>query len=162
MNAWKVILSTLVIFIAGVITGGLLVTNAFRVKESRPKQINVGNNNVANPWLTRNKELLRRMDRELELTPEQHERIERIIDASQERTKFLWKPIMPQMSKEMQLAHSQIRDELTADQKKKFDGFVRQHPAQERHRLGTNALSGNVTNSSSSSNIVTNAAPASP
>ena len=62
MNAWKVILSTLVIFIAGVITGGLLVTHTVRVfrgdarpPNSRPAAA------MGTPWQAKNKDLLRRM-----------------------------------------------------------------------------------------------------
>ncbi|HEX3799244.1 MAG TPA: hypothetical protein VH413_11130 [Verrucomicrobiae bacterium] len=163
MNAWKVILSTLVIFIAGVVTGGLLVTVAVRVTQthSRPARDPNAPAASANPWLVKNRDLLRRMDRELELTPEQHGRIETIIAASQERTKLLWKPITPQMNKELQMVHAEIRDLLTPDQKKKFDDFPRVRPNPDKRR-GTNYLSGNsLTNFSGTNFPATNAMPAS-
>jgi hypothetical protein len=167
VNAWKVILSTLVIFIAGVITGGLLVTNALKVRQSRPKPPNSANGpngpnaQAANPWLAKNRELLRRMDRELDLTPEQHTHIEAIIATSQERTKALWKPIAPQMNKETQLVHSEIRDLLDPDQKKKFDGFkVRVGP--EKHRNATNSLLSGTTNSVTTNFPSVNGLPANP
>jgi Spy/CpxP family protein refolding chaperone len=136
VNAWKVIVSTLVIFIAGAVTGGLLVTNAMRGWHNNPS-----NNQFANPWQVRNKELLRRMDRELELTQEQHHHIETIISTSQERTKDLWKPIAPQMNREMQLVRKEIRDQLTPDQRGKFDTLLKLRTglAQERRRAMTNS-----------------------
>jgi hypothetical protein len=153
VNAWKVILSTLVIFIAGVVTGGLLVTYALQVRQNRPKPPNSANVQAASPWGVRNKELLRRMDRELELTPEQHVRIDSIMSTSEERTKSLWKPIMPLMSKETQLVRAEIRDLLNADQKKKFDDFGKGRPGQEKRRF-TNSGPASITNS-----ILTNLVP---
>ena len=87
MNSWKVILATLVIFGAGVMTGGLLVNYAVHTNLvlPAPKPIPVTIQGT-NPWLQRARELLRRMDRELDLTPEQHQRIEKLITDSAERT----------------------------------------------------------------------------
>jgi hypothetical protein len=166
VNAWKIILSTLVIFIAGVVTGGLLVTYALRVTQFHPRPPNSGQAQTlaANPWLLRNRDLLRRMDRELELTPEQHTRIEAIIAVSQDRTKALWKPIAPQMNKELQLVHAEIRDVLNPDQKKKFDDFPRARPGQdkEKRRGATNFLTNGIANPVSTNSAPTNALPANP
>ncbi len=152
------------IFIAGVVTGGLLVTNALRVKQNHPKPPNsaAAATTAANPWLVRNRELLRRMDKELELTPDQHTHIEAIIAASQERTKSLWKPIAPEMNKETQLVHLEIRELLNADQKKRFDDFPKGRPNPEKHRGLTNALLGGMTNAASTNLTATNGLPASP
>jgi len=167
VNAWKVIVSTLVIFIAGVVTGGLLVTYALQYRQNRPKPANIANAPGANPWALRNKELLRRMDRELDLTSEQHARIDAIMSTSEERTKSLWKPIMPLMNKETQLVRAEIRDQLNAEQKKKFDDFGKQRPGQGKNRPATNSGPVNLTNSSSANvtnsvltNFVTTNAPA--
>jgi Spy/CpxP family protein refolding chaperone len=178
VNAWKVIVSTLVIFIAGVLTGGLLVTNSFKVEQAllqkppRPNKqangLNASNglmgpnglnnpNAAANPWQVRTRELVRRMERELDLTPVQNQQIETIITAGQERMKVLWKPIAPQMNHEMQFVNSQIRETLTPDQQKKFDEFAKARPAGERRRGMTNAPGNSPTNS-----VPTNAAPATP
>jgi Spy/CpxP family protein refolding chaperone len=135
VNAWKVIVSTLVIFIAGAVTGGLLVTNAGRVWHNNPNPAQ-----YANPWQVRNKDLLRRMDRELDLTPDQHHHIETIISTSQERTKDLWKPIAPQMNREMQFVRKEIREELTPEQRTKFDTLLKPRALnQERRHALTNS-----------------------
>jgi hypothetical protein len=174
LNAWKVIVSTLVIFIAGVITGvvitateGIVITRAIRRADGALKPVNnrpvnvgaVGNNmGAATPWQFRNKELLRRMDRELELTPEQHTRIEHIMDASAERTKAIWKPIAPLMNKETQLARAEIRAELTPEQQKKFEDFPRSRPGMDKRRNGTNSpTAGLATNLTATNLTSTNA-----
>jgi len=168
VNAWKVILSTLVIFIAGVLTGGLVVSSALRIAQIRPRPANGPgggggpNAMAANPWQVRNVDLLRRMDRELELTPEQHANIEKIIAASQERTKVIWKPIAPVMNKEMQAVHAEIREELTPDQKKKFDGFAKPRPGQERRRSQTNSGPGRLNGTNWLDSDFTNAVPSKP
>jgi hypothetical protein len=136
VNSWKVILATLVIFGAGVVTGGLLVNYAIRSngginpatgiaaanQQQRPAQMP-----ALTPWQLRNRDLVHKMDRALDLTPEQRDHITKIIADSQDRTKALWKPIAPQMNRELQRVHAQIRDELTPDQQKKFDEIMRPH-----------------------------------
>jgi hypothetical protein len=141
----------------------LLVTNALRVKQnhSKPPNSAIAAATASNPWLVRNRELLRRMDKELELTPDQHSHIEAIIAASQERTKALWKPIAPEMNKETQLVHLEIRELLNADQKKRFDDFPKGRPNPEKHHGLTNALLGG-TNATTTNLMATNGLPASP
>ncbi len=153
MNTWKVILATLVIFGAGVVTGGFLVMYADHTNiVSRPNQAagavaGTGAGQAMNPWLQRARELLRRMDRDLSLTPEQHQRIEKLISTSAERTRALWKPIAPQMAKEMQILHREIRDELTPEQQPKYDELSRPRNGQLNRRGGTNQPPALQTNS---------------
>lgn len=155
MSAWKVILATLVIFGAGVVTGGLLVSYAVHANQILPKQVYA--QPALNPWQLRSRELLRRMDRELNLTPAQRERIGKIITDSQERTKALWKPIAAPMNKEMQRMMGEIRDELSPDQRQKFNELAKPRLLQDRRHQSTNAPSTGMTNPAS-----TNALPANP
>jgi NACalpha-BTF3-like transcription factor len=131
VNSWKVILATLVIFGAGVITGGLLVSYAVHSNAVPQRYAQQPQPNAPTPWQLRNKELLRRMERELGLTTAQRSNIEKIITDSQDRTKTLWKPIVPQMNKEMQHVHVQIREALTSDQQTKFDEMIRPRPVKK-------------------------------
>jgi len=136
VNTWKVILATLLIFGAGLATGWLASNQNNRISRDPSKPANV---RAANPWQVRTRELLHRMDRELALTPEQHKHIEKIIADSQERTKAIWKPIAPQMNKEIQSVCEEIREGLTPDQRKKFDNFAKARQNHGQHHPSTNA-----------------------
>ena len=132
MNSWKVILATMVIFGTGVITGGLLVKNAAGpVKDRRPKIVVAQTNqpplNVTPPQMLRMEFLLRARN-ELNLTPEQHERVEKIIREGQERSRKLWEGVSPEMRKELQSVHEKIRAELTADQRRRFEQLLKNQP----------------------------------
>src|SRR5262245_32248843 len=116
MNTWKVILATLIIFGAGVVTGGLLVNYSARslqqsqrppARQANPR-VAQGNPNVANPNTGNpnagfagnrvpvplpgplRKEFVDRLDQNLSLTPAQRERIERIMSVGQEHTREAW------------------------------------------------------------------------
>ena len=116
MNTWKVILATLVIFGAGVITGGLLVSYSARawrpsahaapaadgqLPTADPQRVPVERN--AAPAVRESKlppaalsgplrkDFLNRLSHELKLSSEQRERIERIVSEGQERTRELWR-----------------------------------------------------------------------
>ena len=107
MNAWKPIIAALVIFAAGVITGGL-TTRLAAPQRSRPPQ------NLPAPLGGRagRPELLDRMQRELSLTAIQRERIDVVIRDSQERTRQLWESIAPQAHAEHKRIRERIREEL--------------------------------------------------
>jgi len=155
VNSWKVILATLVIFGAGVLTGGLLVNYAVHTNLvlTAVKTNPLPAQQAVVPWLQRARELLRRMDRDLDLTPEQHQRIEKLVADSAERTRRLWEPIAPPMQRELQRLHRDIREELTPDQRKKFELITRPRAGQPKARLGTNQ---------SPAAPLTNTAPATP
>ncbi len=161
VKAWKLILATLIIFGAGVVTGGLLVNHVVRAK-SHPKASSVP---VMTPWHARTRDLSRRMEKELKLTPEQRQRIEKIIADSQDRTKALWKPIAAEMTTEMQNVHEQIRQELTPDQRLKYDELVKQRPAKKGEKnedRPRRAPDNAATNPPAAGAPATNAAPATP
>ena len=160
MNSWKVILATLVIFGTGVVTGGLLVSYAVHapivVPHPNPTPAPPQQTAGATPWLQRARELLRRMDRDLELTPEQHKRMEKLITESADRTKELWKPIAPLMNKEMLKLHREMREELNVDQRKKFDEISKPRIGLKNGRFGTNQPPGIDTNSAPANGASTN------
>lgn len=134
MNNWKVIFATVVIFGAGVITGGLLVNY---VQHSHPRAVHktaaapevhasVTNQPATNQGVRAadapklrapeilSKQFLQRLQEELHLTPEQNETIQKIISEGQN-----------QMRKVMQDSRLEIRDVLTPDQQKQFDDLVK-------------------------------------
>src|SRR5206468_6388262 len=82
MNAWKPILAALVIFAAGVVTGGLTVT-ARQPRLPHPEGAQT-KRPTALPREGQLRELSRRVQKELGLTPVQREQIEAIIHESQD------------------------------------------------------------------------------
>ena len=159
MNTWKVILATLVIFVAGVVTGGLLVSYADRAQQKNRRFLprdNVrlpANANpsafgsprdpresprLPNPLQNRmprgvSMEFLQKLDSEVRLTAEQHERIEKIIAAGQLRNKELWERVAPEMRREIAETQKRIREELTPEQRVRFEELMKQsRPAGQR------------------------------
>ncbi|TAL01259.1 MAG: hypothetical protein EPO07_08640 [Verrucomicrobia bacterium] len=146
-SAWKIILATLVIFGAGVVTGGVVVAHSQRVKQrelfwqfrqavTRPQPGNVTapgerrqqpNANPSFPQQAR-LELLRRIEREMTLTSGQREKIEAIIREGQERTREIMQPVQPQLQKEMRVTQERIRDILTEEQRARFDELMKMRP----------------------------------
>ena len=125
MNTWKPILAALVIFAAGVVTGGLTV------KLRQPRLPHPGSGQVKKtaglPREAQLRELSRRMQAELDLTHEQRGRIEAMIRESQERMKALRDDVGQKMNEELRELRQKIRGELTPEQRKKFAEIMKQH-----------------------------------
>ncbi len=136
MNNWKVIptivIATVLIFGAGVFTGGFLVNY---VKQAHPKKNSrlevapvtnavavaptnvVAGTQIFKPSRSQeilSKDFLQRLDAELRLLPEQHEAIQKIINDGQ-----------TQVKKSMNDARLEIRDVLKPDQLRQFDEMVK-------------------------------------
>lgn len=127
MNHWKVILATMAIFAAGVMTGGLLVR---QVAPPVPVRVNDAPARAHPPRAFHPPQLQRldfllRVRRELDLTPGQHERLEEIVREGQERTRTIWERVAPEMRQELQSVHDRIRAELTPPQRRQFEQLLR-------------------------------------
>jgi hypothetical protein len=129
VNSWKVILATMVIFGAGVITGGVLVHKTASQPPVRiPRPANAGTNAplpTVTPAQLQRMEFLVRATRELELTVEQRDRVERIIREGQDRSRQIWESVAPDMRKELQLVRERIRVELTPEQRRRFEELMK-------------------------------------
>ena len=159
MNTWKVILATLVIFVAGVVTGGLLVSYADRAQQKNrrflprdnvrlpananpsafgsPRDPRESQLRLPNPLQSRmphgvGMEFLQKLDSEVRLTAEQHERIEKIIADGQLRNKELWERVAPEMRREMAETQKRIREELTPEQRVRFEELMKSRPVGQR------------------------------
>jgi uncharacterized membrane protein len=134
VNNWKVIptvvFATVLIFGAGVFTGGMLVDY---VKQSRPHpganhskppaqaSTAAPTNNPAlaftrPPPQVLSKDFLQRLDGELRLTKDEHEAVQKIISDGQN-----------QMRKVLQDSRLEIREVLTPEQRNQFDELMK-HP----------------------------------
>ena len=147
MNAWKIVLATLVIFIAGIITGASLVKFAQgrggRMNSRPQPEINrpgnpgrpenpnrrndpeLGNQPGQQPGLV-NRQFVLGLDRQLKLTPEQRDKVEKFMMEGQERIRQLRSKLEPEMRKEMQSVNEQIKTILTPDQREQFERIMKQ------------------------------------
>jgi len=141
VNSWKVILATVVIFAAGVMTGGLLVNSVERTHQRnfhrQPPSISVSTqtNGQGQPHTAETlklrppemwgKEFVGRLNDTLQLAPDQREKIEKIIADGQEQNRAIWTNNTAQMRKVMQDARQQIREQLTPDQRKQFEELMK-------------------------------------
>lgn len=137
MNTWKVILATVVIFVAGVVTGGLVVRHSAQAPAPvRPH--NAGAARLAPPYSAGGLrlEFLRRAERELRLNPDQREHIDKILQASQERTRKLMEPVAPELRAELERTKDEFLEVLTPEQRTRFEVLVKkqqQRPHDARH-----------------------------
>jgi len=122
VKIWKLILSTLVIFAAGVLTGGVVG------KVIHPAQREF----VALPSPMYQGRVMDRMKNELELTAVQKERIAKIFNESHERMEILWKLINPEVQTELRVVRDKIRTELTPPQREKFELLLKQRSSSRR------------------------------
>ena len=119
----------MVIFGAGVLTGALVmqyVPGTFGPRHQR----GFGQGSPVGMRL----EFLRRMQRDLELTAEQRERVDKVLKQSQERTRKLMEPVSPQLHQELQRAKAEFREVLSPAQQQKFDELLKQQQRFREHR----------------------------
>ena len=123
MKIWKVILAVLAIFGAGVVAG--LVTAKYTVASSQPSKWWKGEQS---PLFIQRREFFDRMKTELQLSPEQIQKIEKILKESQTRTAPLLDIIQPVLAEEYGKVKSDIRAVLTPEQKQKYEEMFRRRP----------------------------------
>ena len=141
MKIWKVILATIVIFAAGAFVGGIIVKN--RTPQSLPAKPPV-------PPILSQQRFQEKLKKELQLTAEQTNRIDRIFAESNERIKILWDLIGPEMQKERQEVYGSIRAELTPEQRERFEQLLKHPPYRGDGRRGSRG----GTNQTNSANAV--------
>lgn len=124
VNTWKVVLATVVIFAAGVLTGGLTARLQHRAEERlRPG---------ADAWMLPRLEFLRRAQRELDLTDEQRRQIEAIFRESRERMRPVWQQALPEMRAELARVREQMREVLTPRQRDQFERLLQDRGSRRR------------------------------
>lgn len=154
MNAWKIVCATLVIFIAGIVTGAVLMRLGERgprpwLRPANPKpttpMIQSPAVNPPGPGTTerqplagpsegggtrenRDREFVQQLDREVRLTSEQRQAIVTILADGQERIRQLRQGIEPDIRREMQNSREQIQALLTETQRAEFQRLMAQRP----------------------------------
>jgi len=133
VNSWKVIFATIVIFGAGVITGGLLVNHVQHPSSRKADDLP----QILRPEMF-SKQFIQQLDDKLNLTKDQREQIQKIIAQGQQNIHDLWKIIGSQFRSDLQDTRQQIKEVLTPEQRKEFELLMKlQH--QMRHPQETNA-----------------------
>jgi hypothetical protein len=138
VNNWKVILATMVIFGTGVVTGGLLVRHVERDGMRRPpRAAGVSRPPQPSPGVMRF-EFLRRMERELDLTAEQRDPIDKILTEGQERMRKINETVEPRRREEFKKTIEEFRAVLTPEQRQRFDTLLKkqQQRAREQRKAG--------------------------
>lgn len=124
VNTWKVALATVVIFAAGVLTGGLTA----RLQHRAEDRVRPG----ADAWMLPRLEFLRRAQRELDLTEEQRRQVEAIFRESRERMRPVWQQAMPEMRTELARVRDQLRQVLTPQQRDRFERLLQERGPRRR------------------------------
>jgi len=121
------------IFGTGVVTGGLLVEHANAMRHPRAPRVNASR--PGQPPLSPGGlrlALLRQMQSELNLTPQQNERIEAIIRQGQDRTRKVMDPVRPQIQEELRRVMAAFRETLTPEQRAHFEELLKQQRQKNR------------------------------
>ena len=123
MKAWKVILATLVIFAAGLVTGSFLAKGSKPLLPTQPIRPDPA---PPVPWIVQER-FLQTLQRELSLTAEQTARLKAVFADSRERMHILMDLINPELQAEKREVAERIRGELTPEQLIKFEQLLK-HP----------------------------------
>jgi hypothetical protein len=118
VSPWKVILATLVIFLAGLMTGAVGVHRLLKSNRLPPRA------EPMHPWMLRDG-FRAELERRLQLTPEQSDAIERIMREGQERVREISSLVNPELQAELRAVRAEIRDTLTPEQRREFEEIIR-------------------------------------
>lgn len=129
----KVVVAALVIFAAGVVVGGLTVRTRQAALGGRAPLAGVRSGVMGVPWsgerlVAQQRELMRRLDRHLNLSAEQRVRVEAILRESHQRLKGMWEKVAPQTQEELHEMRARVREVLTEEQKVRFEDVFKSRP----------------------------------
>ncbi|MGB6927974.1 MAG: hypothetical protein WBH05_02040 [Syntrophobacteria bacterium] len=111
MKRWKLISGLLLVFVLGVLAGSfgtrIYLKDRFEHLRKDPK--------------ARQAFIMRTLSKELELTPDQKIKVEKIVEQMGEKRREFFLKNRPEIKKIMDEGFAQIRKELNSDQQKKLD-----------------------------------------
>ena len=111
MKRWKLVLGLLLVFVLGILAGAfgtrIYLKDRFAHFRKDPK--------------ARQAFIMRKLSKELELTPEQKIKVEKIVAQVGEKRREFFLKNRPEIKKIMDEGFAQIRQELNNDQQKKLD-----------------------------------------
>lgn len=115
----------MLIFGAGVVTGGLLVRTRVVEPEIPPAVTNPIATSPAASLAPGRQIFLQRVRRELDLTPEQSARVDQIMAESHRRIAKIYEPVTPQAREESRRVRQEIISVLTPEQRRKFNQSIK-------------------------------------
>ena len=136
MNGWKVILATAAIFCTGFFAGLLFP------KMHPPARTGGGAPASVSSPLPNDRRIaaIRQFTQDLDLTPEQQQQVDLLVDESQERTRVMWELIGPEVQDEFRRMRGEVVRVLTPEQRKRFEERSRKYRRERaRESGGTNA-----------------------
>ncbi|HWN97287.1 MAG TPA: hypothetical protein VNT99_19805 [Methylomirabilota bacterium] len=136
MKIWKVILATIVIFAAGALAGAIWVKAP--VPSASPPRPPV-------PGILSQQRFQEKLKKELQLSADQTNRVDKIFHESRKRIEILWGLIGPEVQKERQEVYESIRGILMPEQRERFEQLLKEpHRSDGQRRSprpGTNSAS---------------------
>lgn len=111
----------LVTFIAGLLVGAVGARFFIRGTPSRPRPAA--------------EFMMKRLDRTLDLTPQQEVEVTRILRSHHERIGAVWSGVRPQIRREVEQTNAEIERVLTPEQRAKFAGIKMRLMPRERHGI---------------------------
>ncbi len=121
MKNWKAILGVLLVFILGILAGGLLVHRAYQKKI---QAVITGRQPVVAAEV-----LVRRMNFELRLTPEQRVQVIGIVRDTQRQLRETRQQVEPQVRANFQQMEQRISEVLTPEQQARFAKLMAERKA---------------------------------
>lgn len=79
--------------------------------------------------------MMKRLDRTLDLTPQQEVEITRILQKHHQRTGAVLSGVRPQIRREVEQTNAEIQGVLTPEQRTKFEGIKMRLMPRERHGI---------------------------
>lgn len=128
MNRRTVLLAAAVIFACGAVTGAL----ALRTAQDCARTTDVSKKHVSP--IDARFDALKQMQSELDLTPDQTNRIDAILESSRKRMRQIWETTcQPPLREEMKQVHARIQAELNPVQKAKYDQLLKRSKSFKEH-----------------------------
>lgn len=127
MTHWKAILATIVIFATGFFAGGSFFRHTYekQLQLLQTSQSPGHTNSSPSKSMFGRLDFYRKINSQLNLSAEQHSKIELILDSSHKRTKLLWEEINPRLREELARVRQEIKEQLTPDQKALFEELLK-------------------------------------
>jgi Spy/CpxP family protein refolding chaperone len=159
VKTWQVVLGTIVIFVAGLVTGGAVTLRLLWVKEEQRKDQAVqaqAGPSAGRPPASRpagaaepqfGPALIRRFATQLDLTPAQFKRINPVVGRTQEELARLRREVQLGSALAIERMQDEIAAQLTPKQRGRFEELLRRQRArlqalieERQHRLGPGPL----------------------